>query len=89
MTASNPRKTEADALYRKKKYGEAATAYSAALKLEPTNEKIYSNRAACFQQMREPTLALADVKHVLTYDPANAKALARKQVYEQQLKGMS
>ena len=25
MTASNPRKTEADALYRKKKYGEAAT----------------------------------------------------------------
>ena len=48
----------------------------------------YSNRAACFQQMREPSLALADVKHVLTYDPANAKALARKQVYEQ-MKGMS
>ena len=46
MTASNPRKTEADALYRKKKYGEAATAYSAALKLEPTNEKIYSTARA-------------------------------------------
>jgi tetratricopeptide (TPR) repeat protein len=51
MTASNPRKTEADALYRKKKYGEAATAYSAALKLEPHNEKIYSNRAACCEQL--------------------------------------
>ena len=51
MTAANPRKTEADALYRKKKYGEAATAYSAALKLEPNNEKIYSNRAACCEQL--------------------------------------
>ena len=47
----------------------------------------FSNRAACFQQMREPKLALTDVQHVLTFDPTNAKALARKQVYEQQLAG--
>jgi tetratricopeptide (TPR) repeat protein len=46
---------------------------------------LYSNRAACFQQMREPKLALADVRHVLTFDPSNAKALARKTVYEGQL----
>lgn len=51
MAAPNPRKAEADALYRQKKYGEAATAYSAALKLEPSNEKIHSNRAACCEQL--------------------------------------
>ena len=48
----------------------------------------YANRAACFQQMREPQLALADTERVLAFDPSNAKALARKQVYEQQLAGM-
>lgn len=31
-------------------------------------------------------LALADVMHVLEFDPDNAKALARKQVYEQALR---
>ena len=45
------------------------------------------NRAACFQQMREPKLALTDVQHVLAFDPTNAKAIARKQVYEGQLAG--
>jgi len=37
--------------------------------------------------MREPKLALADVTHVLTFDPTNAKALARKQVYDGQVAG--
>ena len=40
-----------------------------------------ADRAACFQQMREPKLALDDVDHVLRFDPSNSKALARKQVY--------
>lgn len=47
----------------------------------------FSNRAACFQQMREPALALADVNHVLVFDPANAKAHARKHVYQAQVAG--
>ena len=38
--------------------------------------------------LREPQLALADVDHVLTFDPANAKALARRRVYLDQLAGM-
>ena len=36
-------------------------------------------------QMREPSLALKDVQHVLRFDPTNEKALARKAVYEKQL----
>ena len=46
-----------------------------------------ADRAACFQQMREPKLALADVEHVIRFDPKNAKALARKTVYENQVAG--
>ena len=53
MTASNPRKTEADALYRKKKYGGATAYRGAALKLEPNNEKIYSVAACCEQLCKE------------------------------------
>lgn len=47
----------------------------------------FSNRAACFQQMREPRLALSDVEHVLAFDPNNAKAIARRRVYESQIAG--
>jgi len=39
------------------------------------------------QQMREPEAALADTLHVLRYDPANPKAVARRRVYEQALQG--
>ena len=55
-----------------------------ALPLTPVGVSL-ADRAACFQQMREPKLALKDVEHVLQFDPTNAKALARKQVYEGQI----
>ncbi len=71
---------------------DAANLYTRAIKEIPLSStdlalNCYSNRAACFQQMREPSLALTDVKHVLAFDPTNAKGLARKQVYEQQVAG--
>ena len=47
----------------------------------------FNNRAACYQQMREPERALADARAVLRYDPHNAKALARKQVMERAVQG--
>ncbi|KAL3900130.1 MAG: hypothetical protein SGPRY_012518, partial [Prymnesium sp.] len=43
----------------------------------------YSNRSACYQQMREPEAALKDVLHILRFDPKNEKALKRKTVCEQ------
>jgi len=78
--------------YRESRFEAAAGAYSRALAVLPcayTDLALacYSNRAACRQQMREPEAALADTLHVLRYDPANPKAVARRRVYEQALQG--
>jgi len=86
-------KDQGNAKYKESRFEEAANLYTKAIQLVPCGStdlalNCYANRAACFQQMREPNLALTDVKHVLTFDPSNAKALARKQVYEQQIAGM-
>ena len=45
--------------------------------------------AACYQQMREPEKALADVRCVLKYDATDAKALARQQVNQRAVEGES
>ena len=82
-------KEQGNAMYKSSRFEDAAALYGRAIE-EIANTfpaadlllNCHSNRAACLQQMREPALALADVDHVLTYDPANAKALARKNVYE-------
>ena len=86
-------KEQGNDAYRSSRFEAAAQLYTQAIELLacPSTDlalNCYANRAACFQQMREPQLALADTEHVLAFDPSNAKALARKQVYEQQLAGM-
>ena len=86
-------KDQGNKKYKDSRFEDAATLYTTAIQMIPCQStdlslNCYSNRAACFQQMREPDLAKKDVMHVLTFDPTNAKALARKQVYDQQLKDM-
>lgn len=85
-------KEQGNASYKDSRFEDAAGLYTRAIKEIPIAStdlalNCYSNRAACFQQMREPKLALEDVQHVLTYDPTNAKGLARKKVCDQQLAG--
>ena len=85
-------KEQGNAMYKDSRFEDAANLYTRAIKEMPVTSpdialNCYANRAACFQQMREPALALEDVKHVLTFDPTNAKALARKAVYEGQVAG--
>ena len=85
-------KEQGNAMYKESRFEDAANLYTRAIKEIPINStdlalNCHSNRAACFQQMREPKLALADVKHVLVFDPTNEKALKRKTVYEAQVKG--
>jgi len=79
-------KEQGNSLYRSSRFEEAAQKYSAAIEAMPCQHidlalTCYSNRAACLQQMREPEGALADTLHVLRFDPANSKALARRKVY--------
>eukprot|EP00316_Scyphosphaera_apsteinii_P004274 CAMPEP_0119316352 /NCGR_PEP_ID=MMETSP1333-20130426/39425_1 /TAXON_ID=418940 /ORGANISM="Scyphosphaera apsteinii, Strain RCC1455" /LENGTH=508 /DNA_ID=CAMNT_0007321973 /DNA_START=74 /DNA_END=1600 /DNA_ORIENTATION=+ len=85
-------KEAGNALYKDSRFDEALATYTLALKemgCHSTDLAItcFSNRAACFQQMREPEQALADVLHVLRYDPTNEKAQARRQVYEKAMAG--
>ena len=86
-------KEQGNQKYKDSRFEDAATLYTKAIQMIPCLStdlalNCFSNRAACFQQMREPDLAKRDVMHVLTFDPTNAKALARNEVYNQQLKGM-
>ena len=86
-------KDQGNAKYKDSRFEDAATLYTKAIQMIPCPSSdlalnCYSNRAACFQQMREPDLAKKDVEHVLRFDPSNEKALARKKVYDSQLAGM-
>ena len=86
-------KDQGNAKYKDSRFEDAATLYTKAIQMIPCQStdlalNCYSNRAACFQQMREPDLAKKDVEHVLRFDPSNEKALARKKVYDSQLAGM-
>ena len=83
-------KDQGNAKYKESRFEDAANLYTKAIQMIPCAStdlalNCYSNRAACFQQMREPDLAKKDVEHVLRFDPSNEKALARKKVYEQAL----
>jgi len=87
-------KDAGNALYKDSRFDEAIGSYNKAITSMQCHStdlalNCYSNRAACYQQMREPELALSDTVHVLKYDPQNEKALKRKQVYEQYMKGSS
>lgn len=83
-------KEGANAAYRASRFEEAASLYTHALEHVACRSTdlaltIVGNRAACRQQMREPEAALRDVEHVLRFDPANPKALARRTVCESAL----
>jgi len=85
-------KEGANAAYRASRFEEAVELYTRALEHAACRSTdlaltIVGNRAACRQQMREPEAALRDVEHVLRFDPANAKARARRAVCESALQG--
>jgi len=80
-------KEQGNAQYKNSRFEDAANLYTKAINAMPCPSTdlaltCYSNRAACFQQMREFKLALSDVEFVLRFDPNNAKAQTRKQVFE-------
>lgn len=87
-------KDQGNASYKKQEFEAAIDAYTVALEAMPCKSvdialRCYNNRAACYQQMREPEKALADVRCVLKYDATDAKALARQQVNQRAVEGES
>lgn len=79
----NPEKSEEHKLkgnefFAAGKWIDAIAEYSEALKRNPDNYKVYSNRAACYTKLMDWTRGLEDCEKCLSYDSKFVKAYIRK-----------
>ncbi|EJU05450.1 hypothetical protein DACRYDRAFT_103935 [Dacryopinax primogenitus] len=78
-------KAEGNALFTQKKYKDAACKYTAAIELCPQNAVFWSNRAACYLNLKRYSDAATDAKHATELDASFARAWARLATAKQHL----
>jgi len=71
-------KNEGNALFKELKFGDAISKYTEALKRNPKDHKIYSNRATCFCKLMRWDAAMADCDAAIKLEPTFIKAYIRK-----------
>nr|CAB3266646.1 stress-induced-phosphoprotein 1 [Phallusia mammillata] len=71
-------KAKGNELYKKGKYPEALKCYSEAIKRDPDNAALYSNRAACYMKLLEFRIALKDCDECVKKDPQFIKGHVRR-----------
>ncbi|KAI5064201.1 hypothetical protein GOP47_0020871 [Adiantum capillus-veneris] len=64
--------------FKAQKYPEAVKHYSEAIKRNPNDVKVYSNRAACYTKLGAPTEALKDADKCIELDKTFVRGYARK-----------
>ncbi|KAH8740983.1 stress-induced protein sti1-like protein [Cryptosporidium ryanae] len=69
---------EGNELFKLKNYPGAKKEYDEAIRRNPNDAKLYSNRAACYMHLLEYPSALLDVQKAIDIDPTFTKAWSRK-----------
>lgn len=77
-TLAEESRLEGNKYFKEHKYPEAKLAYDEAIKRNPADAKLYSNRAAAYMQLLEYPSALKDADKSIQLDPTFAKGWARK-----------
>jgi len=75
---SEQEKQKGNEFFKKGDFSTAVKHYSEAIKRNPSDAKIYSNRAACYTKLMSFDLALADCETSIKMDPTFVKAYLRK-----------
>jgi len=75
---SEEHKKKGNECFEKAKWKEAIEEYSEALRRDPSNYKIYSNRAACYTKLMDWQKALDDCETCLKMEPKFVKIYIRK-----------
>jgi len=71
-------KEKGNAAFKEGKYPDAIAHYTEAIKRNPDDAKIFSNRAACYTKLMELGLALKDSEECIRLDPKFIKGYLRK-----------
>ncbi|KAK3261357.1 DNA binding protein, partial [Cymbomonas tetramitiformis] len=71
-------KNKGNELFRDGKFADAVKHYSEAIKRNPKDHKVYSNRAACYMKLAAFNEALKDANQCIAIDPTFPKGYTRK-----------